>query len=96
MAMAIDERFAKLYFPGTDPIGKRVHFDIFNTTAEIVGIVGHIKQWGLESDEKDPVQAQCYFPIAQIPDAFLPLFDRGTRVVVRTGQSPLGAMGTHH
>ena len=40
----IDDRFAQLYFRGQDPIGKRVNFDILNTSAEIVGVVGHVKQ----------------------------------------------------
>jgi predicted permease len=90
--VVIDEQFAKLYFAGKDPIGKHVSFDILNKTAEIVGIVGHIKQWGLDSDTKSPVQAQCYFPMSQIPDSFLSLFDRGTSVVVRTSGPPLSAM----
>ena len=94
LVTVIDERFAQLYFRGQNPIGKRVNFDILNTTtAEIVGVVGHVKQWGLDEDSTSPLQAQCYFPIAQLPDQFMPLVARGVGVAVRTNGSPLAQVG---
>jgi predicted permease len=90
----IDDRFAGLYFGGQDPIGKRVSFNIFNVTAEIVGVVGHVKQWGLDEDPASPVQAQCYFNMAQIPDQFVPLLSANTGFVVRTAGSPLAQVGS--
>jgi predicted permease len=86
--IAIDERFAQLYFPGQDPIGRRVNFDILNVTAQIVGVVGHVKQWGLDEDSTAPVQAQFYFPIEQIPDQFMSLMGKGIGVAVRTRIPP--------
>jgi predicted permease len=71
--IVIDELFAKKYFGDADPVGRHVNFDILNRTAEIVGVVGHVKQWGLDETSASPVHAQCYFLIQQIPDAFLPL-----------------------
>jgi predicted permease len=71
--IVIDALFAKKYFGDADPVGRHVNFDILNQTAEIVGVVGHVKQWGLDETSASPVQAQCYFLIQQIPDAFLPL-----------------------
>jgi predicted permease len=71
--IVIDELFAKKYFGESDPVGRHVNFDILNQTAEIVGVVGHVKQWGLDETSASPVHAQCYFLIQQIPDAFLPL-----------------------
>jgi predicted permease len=87
--IVIDEQFARLAFGNQDPIGRRVNFDILNTTPEIVGIVGHVKQWGLGDDAGSPVQAQCYLPLSQIPDQFLPLMSRGTGVLMRTAGPPL-------
>jgi predicted permease len=87
--VVIDEDFARLIFGHQDPIGKRVNFDILNTSPEIVGVVGHVKQWGLDENSHSPVQAQCYFPIAQIPDQFLSLLSRGTGVFLRTAGPPL-------
>jgi len=94
IVVVIDEQFAKRYFGDRDPIGRHVNFDILNRTAEIVGIVGHVKQWGLDADATKPVQAQCYLPISQIPDSILSLLDRGTNAVVRTAGAPLGVIGS--
>jgi predicted permease len=69
--MVIDEKFARQYFPNEDPIGKRVHFALIDMTPEIVGIVGHVKQWGLDRDAKQPIQAQSYISFVQVPDKFM-------------------------
>ena len=82
--IVIDDKFAKLYFAGKDPIGKHVNFGILNMNAEIVGVVGHVKQWGLDTDATGPVQAQCYLPISQIPDSIFSLLEHRTGAVVRT------------
>jgi len=91
--VVIDEEFAKLYFPGQDPIGKRVNFMLFDKAAEVVGIARHIKQWGLDENPRSPVLAQFYFPISQVPDQFMPLLARGTGLVVRTQGSTDQEMG---
>jgi predicted permease len=90
----IDERFAQLHFGNQDPIGKHVHFDILNVTAEIVGVVGHVKQWGLDADATSSIQAQCYFHVAQIPDQFVPLIGGNSGIVLRTAGSPLAQVGS--
>jgi predicted permease len=91
--MVIDEEFAHLAFGSDNPIGKRVNLAIIGTTPEIVGVVGHVKQWGLDEGAHSPVLAQFYFPMAQIPDQFTPLVSRGVGGVVRTGGSPLAEIG---
>ena len=92
--LVIDEQFAKLFFGDKDPIGRHVNFDILDKTAEIVGIVGHVKQWGLDSDAKSKIQAQCYFPISQLPDAVLPLLAHGLQGVLKTGLPTTGVMNS--
>jgi len=82
--VVVDEEFAKRYFGNRDPIGQHIHFEILNVTAEVVGIAGHIKQWGLGEEEHAPVYAQCYLPMAQIPDSFLTLLSHGVDGVLRT------------
>jgi predicted permease len=89
LVIVIDDRFARLAFRGQDPVGKRVSFDILNITAEVVGVVGHVKQWGLDENPASPIQAQCYFPILQIPDRLMMIGAGGIRVMVRTTGSPL-------
>ncbi|HTV58165.1 MAG TPA: ABC transporter permease [Verrucomicrobiae bacterium] len=91
--IVIDEKFAKIYFPGQDPIGQHVNFGILNRSAEIVGIAGHVKQWGLDENAQSPVEAQFYMPISQIPDQFMPLLARGGVFVARTEGSPEIEMG---
>ena len=75
--VVIDEEFAKRFFGNTDPIGKHVNFDILNRTGEVVGIVGHVKQWGLDENPNTLVQAQCYMALAQTPDEVMSLLAHG-------------------
>ena len=88
----IDEQFARLYFAGQNPIGRRIHIAILNGAAEIVGVAGHVKQWGLTEGANSPVLAQFYMAIPQIPDQFTPLLARGGIFVVRAQGSPEAAM----
>ena len=90
--IVIDEKFAKQFFGNDDPIGRHVNFDLINVSAEVVGVVGHVKQWGLDSDSAQNTQAQTYFPLEQIPDSVLSLVDRGTSVVVRTATAPADSL----
>src|SRR4029077_5380847 len=60
--IVIDDVFAGKFFGGKDPIGKRLVLDGKGGTAEIVGIVGHVKQWGLDTDDKQSLRAELYFP----------------------------------
>ena len=87
--MVIDESFARQFFPNEDPIGKHIHIGILDTAPEIVGIVGHVKHWGLDTDgdAKHPIVAQAYMPFMQIPDKFW-TGPPQTEVVLRTKGSP--------
>lgn len=39
----IDDAFARLYFPGENPIGRHINITGFDVQAEIVGVVAHVK-----------------------------------------------------
>jgi len=69
-----------------------VNFEILNTTAEIVGVVGHVKQWGLDENTSSPIHAQCYFSVMQVPDKFVPLFASNLGFVLRSAASPLSVV----
>jgi ABC-type antimicrobial peptide transport system permease subunit len=84
MVIVIDEEFAQRFFGGRDPIGQHVNFGVVNVTAEIVGVVGHVKQWGMDESNSSPVHAQCYFTLSQSPDSLLSLFAGDIGVVART------------
>jgi len=89
----IDDVFARTYFPHKNPIGQRVFLTQFNVQAEIVGIVGHIKQWGLGADAKSAVEAQFYYPFMQLPEKIMPLVADAVAVVLRTEGDPAAIMG---
>jgi putative ABC transport system permease protein len=84
----IDDVFARTYFPGQDPIGKRIFLTQFNVEAQIVGVVNHIRQWGLDNDPKGALEAQFYYAFMQLPEKLMPLVAKGVAVVLRTKGDP--------
>jgi predicted permease len=91
--VVIDDRFARRYFGDQDPIGRRIHVDLLNLTAEIVGVVGHVRQWGLDETAASPYPEQCYLSMFQLPDHVLPLAARDVAAVFRTVDDPLTEVG---
>ena len=87
--VVIDEDFAREYFPNQDPIGKRIRVGILELDPQIVGIVRHVKHWGLgvDGDAEHPIRAQAYLPLIQLPDRFW-TGAPAAEVVVRTKGSP--------
>jgi len=81
--IAVDDVFAKKYFGDENPVGKRIVLQSKGGVAEIVGVVGHIKQWGLDTDEQQALRAELFFPYMQLPDEAMHLSASGTGVVVR-------------
>jgi len=57
----IDEKFAQRFWPGGDALGKHLWFDP-KKPFTIVGVVGVVKQYGLETDGK----VATYFPQEQV------------------------------
>jgi predicted permease len=89
----IDDVFARTYFPHENPVGRSVNLVHFNVQAEIVGVVGHVKQWGLGADAKSAVEAQFYYPFMQLPEKIMPLVADAVAVVLRTEGDPAAIMG---
>lgn len=89
----IDDQFARLYFPNQDPIGQHIHIAGFDVEAEIVGVVGHIRQWGPGYDAKNAIEAQFYYPFMQLPTKLMSLVSSGVAVVLRTNEEPNEIMG---
>ena len=86
----IDEAFAEKYFPNEDPIGRfiDVNTDPIDPdkapNPQIIGVVAHVNQWGLDSDSSSPLHAQMYEPIMQVPDSALKRGGLASDVYVRT------------
>jgi predicted permease len=91
--IVIDDQFARRHFGDQDPLGRRINIDILNMTAEIVGVVGHVRQWGLDENAASPYQAQCYLSMFQLPGHVMPLAAGGIAMVVRTADAPLAHVG---
>jgi putative ABC transport system permease protein len=66
-SIIIDEQFAKLYWPGEDPVGKRVGMggEQHPMYLTVLGVVGRVKMEGLSQDSN---RVQGYFPFRQIPN----------------------------
>jgi len=94
VVIVIDDSFARTYFPNEDPIGKHVNLALFGVQAEIVGVAGHIKQWGLDTDAKAAIQAQFYYSFVQLTDKLMPLAATGVAVVLRSKGDPTAVMGS--
>jgi predicted permease len=88
----IDDVFARTYFPYENPIGKHINLALFNVRAEIVGVVGHVKQWGLDADSKSAIEAQFDYPFMQLPEKLMPLAADSVAVVLRTEGDPTALM----
>jgi predicted permease len=91
--VVIDERMAERYFPGQDPIGQYLDFNTDPSqdkvpNPQIIGVISHVNQWGLDSDASHSMQAQMYVPFAQIPDKEMQHRGFGNSVFVRL--SPIG------
>jgi len=61
----VSESFARQYWPGLDPLGRR--FRVAFQEREVVGVVGDVRVRGLERSS----EPQVYLPPAQVPDASL-------------------------
>ena len=83
----VDEVFANKFFPGVSPIGKRIRQGDDNPQT-IIGVVGHVKNWGLDSDDTQSLRAQMYEPLRQFPDSEMPRFATDVRVALRGPGSP--------
>jgi predicted permease len=91
--LVIDDVLARQYFPDENPVGKRLFLDIgqSNIQAQIIGVVAHVNQWGLDTDDTERLRAQLYFPFMQLPDPSMALAPTGMRMVVRTRGAAPGA-----
>jgi len=78
----IDEALANKYFADTDPIGKRIIVN--DVPSQIIGVVGHVKQFGLVADTRESLQAQLYLPFRAMNDANLEGGIGGASVIFRT------------
>jgi predicted permease len=94
VVVVIDNVFAREYFPHENPIGKHINLALFGVSAEVVGVTGHVRQWGLDTDTKSAIEAQFYYPFLQIPEKLMPLVSTAVAVVLRTQGDPTATLSS--
>jgi predicted permease len=87
--VVIDELLAQHAFGGQDPLGKRLWTNLVPNPLLVVGVVGHVRYWGLAGDDQAHVRDQFYYPFAQVPDSYLRRWSELMSIAVRTGVAPL-------
>jgi predicted permease len=90
----IDNVFAQQAFGKEDPVGKLLwiphNLSPFPSKADapdavlIIGVVGHVRHWGLAADDQSALRAQFYYPFAQVADQLLPRWSQLMSLAVRT------------
>jgi predicted permease len=91
--VVIDQNLARHAFGGEDPVGRVLWIPAMGEKpVQVVGVVGHVRHWGLAGDDLSTVQDQCYYPLAQVPDQLVGFFSSVISVVVRTDVPPLNTV----
>jgi predicted permease len=88
LVLVVDEVFAHQFFGNMDPIGRRVYLQDFDQPAQIVGVVRHVRQWGLDRDDAETLRAQMYLPLMQLIGEAPFAIRAGTRVIARAEGAP--------
>ena len=89
----INATFARRYFAGRSPVGRRMRLDDGEKVpreVEIVGVVGDVRHFGLEQE----VTIEAYVPIAQVPDQTTIWLANNMYWVVHTDGAPLAVAST--
>jgi predicted permease len=97
LAVVIDDVLAEhafhTAFGKSDPrsvIGRQLWFPAMAPgPVRIVGVVGHVRHWGLAGDDQAAVRAQVYYPFAQLPDALVHRWSDIMSIAIRTRVEPL-------
>jgi predicted permease len=90
MVVVIDENLAQHAFAGSDPVGKGLWVQgMPSNPIRIVGVVGHVRHWGLAGDDQSRVRDQIYFSFYQLPDPLVHFLSSVMSITVRTSIAPL-------
>lgn len=92
LVAVIDQELARQTFPGQNPVGRSLQIGLFASPSEIVGIAGHVKHSGIDSDATAKVRAQIYVPLSQLTDKMLPGAVGDVNGVVHTKANPAALM----
>jgi predicted permease len=89
--VVVDDVLARRAFGEDEPVGKRLWVPSMGPKpVRIVGVVRHVRHWGLAGDDQAEVRAQLYYPLAQVPDLLLRRWSELMSIAIRTRVPPLG------
>ncbi|HXS94025.1 MAG TPA: ABC transporter permease [Candidatus Limnocylindrales bacterium] len=90
--VVVDDVLAREAFPHEDAIGKHLWIGIGSDPARVIGVVGHVRHWGLATDDAARVRSQFYYPFAQVPDPLVRRWSELMSLAVRTRVAPLAVV----
>ena len=91
----VDDVLAKRYFGSESPIGRILNLEGYEKPVEIVGVVKHVNQWGLDKDDH-MLREQLYLPFMQMSDQAMKQAALGTTVMVRMDPKNPGVFDAVH
>ena len=83
----VNEAFAKRYFPGGNPLGRRVREGGSDNWRTVVGVIADVRHSGPAADARPEVS----LPYSQLEPGFMTTWSRGIYVVMR-GKMPAAAL----
>ncbi len=83
--VVIDSALAQAYFPNRNPVGEHLSVAHWGE-GRIIGVVGHVKHWGLGEERRH--QNQIYIAFGQIADEWVPDFYQSMTMMVRSSLDP--------
>jgi predicted permease len=91
--VVIDDNLAQHAFGTKDAVGKRIWIPAMGAgPVLVVGVVGHVRHWGLAGDDQSRVRDQMYYPLAQVPAPLLHFFSSIMSFAARTTIPPLNVV----
>jgi len=84
----VSESLARKYWPGENPVGKRLKPDFKSSPwCTVVGVAGDVRHWGADVD----TEPTAYYPYTQVPDTIRSLLEANMAIAVRSslGESAL-------
>ncbi len=89
--VVIDEVLARKAFGSQNPVGQRLWVPALGREpVTVVGVVRHVRYWGLARDDSSDLRDQMYYPFAQVPDSLMGFFSSIMSVVIHTGAPAQG------
>jgi predicted permease len=88
----VDEVMARQAFGAQPALGKHLWLGLAPDPVRVIGVVAHVRYWGLAGDDRANLRAQLYYPFGQVPDTLLRRWSELMSIGVRTRIAPLNVV----